>query len=464
MTQLFAIVDLETTGGRPEQERIIEIAIALHDGEKVIDRFESLINPKRSIPYNITRITGITDEMVKDAPQFYEVAKRVVEITEGAIFVAHNVRFDYSFLAYEFKQLGYTYTRKQLCTVKMSRKAFPKLEGGHSLGNLIRQFEIQVDDRHRAMADVLATVEVFQRIIEVNGNTDFETLLKQGVREAKLPDGITAKMVDELPNETGVYYFHNEEGEIVYVGKSIHIRQRVWEHFRGKGSKAVKLMRHVRSISFELTGSELVALLLESHEIHRFQPHINKAQRGKGKPTGILQYQNQMGYICFKLVPLSSKNSQHPSLIATYDKGSQATMAMFRAKANYDLCACLLEGKSGAKSCIYQQIKQCAGAGVLQEKKETYNQRAKSAVARLQSAYDHDCLIIEQGRTAEEWAVVLIENSRYKGYGYCDVSFGQPSIEQLKNCIEFQNNNSNIPHIIRTYLTSKEGAVKLVDL
>lgn len=463
MSKLFAIVDLETTGGRADQERIIEVAVALHDGEKIIDQFESLINPERSIPYNITRITGITTKMVADAPKFFEVAKRIVEITEGAIFVAHNVRFDYSFLVHEFKRLGYTYTRKQLCTVKMSRKAFPGLLGGHSLGNLIKQFEIDVKDRHRAMADVLATIEVFDRIIKLNGSTDFDLMMKQGIKEAKLPPGIKLEELETIPNETGVYYFHNDDGDVVYVGKSIHIKRRIFEHFRTHGKKGNLIARHVRSISYELTGSELVSLILESHEIRKFQPIINKSQRGKLNPTGIISYENQAGYICFATVKLTVRNKNHAGIIATYDKASIAGMAMFRTKADFELCGCLLDGKKGEKSCLYQQIGQCPGAGVGLESKENYNGRALEAKERLASAFDYDCLIIDEGRNEDEQAVILVEEGKYQGFGYYDTSFGNASIGDLKSCIKPYPNNSNIPGIIRTFVASRKG-IKVIKL
>ncbi len=464
MSKLFAIVDLETTGGRADRERIIEVAVAIHDGEKVIDQFESLINPERSIPYNITRITGITTDMVVDAPKFYEVAKRVVEMTEGAVFVAHNVRFDYSFLTHEFKRLGYTYTRKQLCTVKMSRKAFPKLEGGYSLGNLIKQFNIKVKDRHRAMADVMATVDVFQRIIKLNGGTDFTEMMKLGIREAKLPPGMEIKQLEELPNDIGVYYFHDESGDIVYVGKSIHIKRRIFEHFRGKTNKANLMERYVRDISYELTGSELVALILESHEIRNHHPIINKAQKGKHNPTGILCYENQQGYLCFSSVKLNSRNRNHTGLIATYDKTSMAAMAIYRSKTEFELCNCLLDGKKGETSCIYQQIGHCPGAGVGLEEKDDYNERALQAKHQLESAYDYDCLIIDKGRNDQECAVVLVEDGQYQGFGYYDTSLdNNPSVEDLKSCIKHYPNNSNIPGIIRTFIASDKH-VKVIRL
>src|SRR6188474_2326602 len=161
MERKYAIVDIETTGGLVKRDKITEIAIVLHDGQNVIDQYQTLINPERSIPPYISTLTGITDDMVADAPLFCEVAKEIVLRTEGAVFVAHNARFDYGFLREEFSRLGYAFTRKQLCTVRLSRKLLPSLRS-HSLDSLIRHYQLQVDNRHRALDDALATAEIFK--------------------------------------------------------------------------------------------------------------------------------------------------------------------------------------------------------------------------------------------------------------------------------------------------------------
>lgn len=157
---MYAIIDVETTGGVARYERITEIAIVLHDGERVIDTFSTLLNPEKSIPWQITQITGITDEMVVNAPKFFEVAKQIVQLTEGKIFVAHNVNFDYSFVREEFARLGYEFQRRQLCTVRLSRKVFPGL-ASYSLSNLKKHFHIHAEKSHRALDDTLATTRLF---------------------------------------------------------------------------------------------------------------------------------------------------------------------------------------------------------------------------------------------------------------------------------------------------------------
>ena len=237
----YAIIDIETTGTRAARDRITEVAVVLFDGKTILDSWQSLVNPETYIPYGITELTGITQEMVDDAPKFYEIGKKVVEMTEGAIFTAHNVRFDYSFIREEFKRLGYTYSRKQLCTVRLSRKAFPGM-GSYSLGSLIYQFEIVVKDRHRAMADAMATTELLGKILNREENEEeVKQLVNLGIRESLLPKNWTVENIHALPDACGVYYFHDEAGNVLYVGKSKNIRKRVATHFANKTEKARKL-------------------------------------------------------------------------------------------------------------------------------------------------------------------------------------------------------------------------------
>ena len=162
---MFSIIDIETTGHSAKDGKITEIAIYVHNGTELVDSFVSLINPECYIPYYITKLTGIDNQMVATAPRFYEVAKKVVELTTGTTFVAHNVNFDYRFIQQEFLRLGYEYKRKTMCTVKLSRKYFPGYRS-YSLGKLCDQLNIKIDGRHRAGGDALATVKLFELILQ----------------------------------------------------------------------------------------------------------------------------------------------------------------------------------------------------------------------------------------------------------------------------------------------------------
>ncbi|MEY2799544.1 MAG: hypothetical protein RI934_532, partial [Bacteroidota bacterium] len=277
---MYAIIDIETTGGSPSYSKITEIAIILHDGQKVIEEFCTLVNPECSIPYQITQLTGISNDMVRDAPPFYEVAKKIIELTKDAVFVAHNVNFDYNFVKAAFKELGYDYHRNTLCTVRMSRHAFPGFPS-YSLGKLCDSLNIQLSNRHRALGDAKATAILFDRIIQSNSSI-LDDIKNAAITIPKnLPPQLKEDALLKIPNGvTGVYYFHNSNGDVIYVGKSKDIKKRIVQHFAaGKTKKAARMLEDVAHISIENTGSELIALLLESDEIKKIKPIYNTSQK-----------------------------------------------------------------------------------------------------------------------------------------------------------------------------------------
>lgn len=450
----YAIVDIETTGGRASQSRITEIAIILYDGEKVIDTFESLINPETSIPYNITQITGITDEMVEDAPKFYEVAKQIVEITKGAIFVAHNVGFDYNFVKAEFARLGYKFMRKQLCTVRLSRQTFPGRRS-YSLDAMSKFLNITNKARHRAMGDTEACFIVLKTILQQQqAKEDIDTMVNRGVKATKLPPNITLEQLHEFPEETGVYYFHNKNGNVTYVGKSINIKKRLLEHFANTTAKAQKMNATVHEISYEITGSELAALLLESSEIKKIRPRYNRAQKRSKFPFGIFSYKNQDGYICFNVV--DKRKKKDIEILAEYPKGSTAQTALFSVARRYELCKplCNLEGKLGT-NCLNYQLNLCRGACMKVEEVEVYNERAEEAIERLKLHFDENFFILEPAKSPKEHAVILIEDGKYQGFGYITSDAGQ-TLEDLKECIEPFKNNPDVSRIIKQYMKKKK--------
>ncbi|MCK7473966.1 MAG: exonuclease domain-containing protein [Rhodopseudomonas palustris] len=230
---MYAIIDIETTGLSPVNEKITEIAIYLHDGEKITDSFTTLINPERRISAHITQLTGITNEMVENAPRFWEIAKDIVALTENRIFVAHNASFDYNFIRSEFKSLGYNFSLNRLCTVKLSRKIIPGYKS-YSLGNLCNSLNIKVTDRHRAMGDAFATVKLFELLLSK------DKTLRQKTNSKFY--NIEASKIANLPEETGVYYFYNQQGEIIHAGKSKDIRSRVFSHFNNESTgKSIRM-------------------------------------------------------------------------------------------------------------------------------------------------------------------------------------------------------------------------------
>jgi DNA polymerase-3 subunit epsilon len=259
--QLSAVVDVETTGGGINGNRLTEICVVLLEGSVVLDKFSSLINPETNIPLQITALTGIDNELVADAPKFYEVAKNIEEITRGAIFVAHNVNFDYNVLRNEFKDLGFEFTRRKLCTVRLSRKLIPGLFS-YSLGRLCDSINIPIINRHRAAADTDATVILFQRLLSLDTDGEvMQSFLHAHSTQATLPPHIAAEEVRELPDTAGIYLFKDKNHKVIYAGKAINIRKRVLSHFYDKMTKEYQLGQETYHIDHETTGSELVALL-----------------------------------------------------------------------------------------------------------------------------------------------------------------------------------------------------------
>ena len=466
MDRKYAIVDIETTGGKATRDRITEIAIVVHDGEKVIDQWESLINPECYIPYGITQLTGITQDMVNDAPKFYEVAKTIVEKTEGAVFVAHNVRFDYSFVKEEFRRLGFTYTRKQLCTVRLSKQAFPGLRS-YGLDNLIRHFNIKIVNRHRAMADTLATIEVFGKIIaSERGVEELKSMINLGIKESLLPANLNLEKIHELPETCGVYYFHNQHHQLLYVGKSINIQKRVAEHFADVSEKARKLQQQVYDVSYEETGSELVALLLESHEIKTKRPYLNQAQRVRFFPYVIHTFQNEQGYICFDVAEPNAKERKQLKILSEYPKLTHAKGKLTKLAKKLELCArwCGLEQGNAKKVCFNYHLKQCRGACGELESATAYNERATLALPHLTNVFEEDMLLIDAGRHKDEQAIILIEHGEYKGFAFIDKHESYYDIEQVRPVFSnHYESNPEVKRIIRRFLEDK-GKVRIVKM
>src|SRR5947209_11418250 len=261
---MYAIVDIETTGGYAAANGIIEISIKIFDGNEVTEEFETLINPRQAIPKYIQAFTGITNEMVADAPLFEDVAEKVFTYLQGNVFVAHNVNFDYSFIKSHLDFHGYTFNTKKLCTVRLARQIFPGLPS-YSLGNLCNSLEIEIINRHRAGGDAAATVVLFKKLIENDVKGSIITSLNRNSKEQSLPPNVPKVQFEALPATPGVYYFHDQKGKVIYVGKAKNIRNRVNSHFSNNSDSRQKqnFLKHTHSISFRSTGTELMAAILE---------------------------------------------------------------------------------------------------------------------------------------------------------------------------------------------------------
>lgn len=271
---MYAILDTETTGGQYNQEGITEIAIYKFDGHQIVDQFISLVNPEKEIQPFVIKLTGINNAMLRSAPKFYEVAKRIIEITEGCIIVAHNASFDYRILRLEFGRLGYEFQRETLCTVELSKRLLPE-QSSHSLGKLIRSLGIPMSDRHRASGDAQATVKLFKLLL----TKDTDKQILNSLIKTEIKSGLSPKLLDiveGLPNKVGIYYIHNEKGELIYLGKSQNIKKKVNALFVGNSRTAKKIQAEVYTVTYEITGSLLLASIKEYEELKLNKPSLNR--------------------------------------------------------------------------------------------------------------------------------------------------------------------------------------------
>jgi DNA polymerase-3 subunit epsilon len=270
---LYAILDIETTGGKFNEEGITEIAIYKFDGQEIVDQFISLVNPEKEIQPFVVNLTGINNGMLVNAPKFYEIAKRIIEITSDCVLVAHNADFDNRILTTEFRRLGYHFERKTLCTVELSKTLIPE-QPSYKLGNLCRSLGIPVSSRHRADGDALATVQLFKLLLNKDSN---KSIIKQAVKienNRKLAPKLIA-ILDELPSKTGLFYIHNCTTQIMYIGKGKNIRKAVNQLFLRTSKKAQIIQKNVVSVTHEITGTELIAHLKFSEEITINKPLYN---------------------------------------------------------------------------------------------------------------------------------------------------------------------------------------------
>ncbi|MGB1136023.1 MAG: exonuclease domain-containing protein [Flavobacteriaceae bacterium] len=453
---MYAIVDIETTGGKFNEEGITEIAIYRHDGHQIVDQFSSLVNPERPIQAFVASLTGINNNMLRQAPKFYEVAKRIVEITDNAILVAHNAQFDYRILRTEFTRLGYEFERRTICTVELSKKLLPG-HTSYSLGKLTRALGIPISDRHRAQGDAQATVKLFQLLLDRDHEKNIiEASIRLDPKKQLEPNLL--ELIERAPSETGIYYLRNKEDKLIYIGKSKNIKKRLTQHFTGQDRKSKKLQLETVDVQVERTGNELVALLKESEEIKLHKPLYNRSLR-----RSIFQYQlshftDQQGYINLKIDPSDRRKNS----ITTFGTFAQAKSVLFKITEQYELCQKLNGLYQSKEACFSYGLNQCNGACIQKEAPETYNQRVQEFINKniYQSS---DLIIVDKGRYLEERSCILIENGAFKGIGYFDLNFQIQNPEVLKSIIRPMQDNRDAQHIIQSYLR-RNKVLKIINL
>jgi DNA polymerase-3 subunit epsilon len=455
---MYAIVDIETTGGYSGYHRITEVAVYHHDGLSITDNFKLLINPGRNIPYFITGLTGINNEMVQGAPAFPDVAEEIFSWLDGRVFVAHNAHFDYSFLKKEFEDAGIVWNTKKLCTVRLSRKIIPGLRS-YSLGRLAESLGVLVTDRHRAGGDAEATAKIFDLLLKRDTEGNIAKALKRNSGETTLPPNLPRPEFDKLPAKAGVYYFHDAKGKVIYVGKAINIKKRIAGHFTGDAREwnRSNIRNEIHQISYELTGTELIALILEALEIQRLWPKYNLAQKFKVEEWGIYDYEDRSGYIRFSITPRARGSNP---LISFTSKGD-AWNFMWEKVREHELCSKLCGLQKTAGACYEHQAGTCHGACLNVEEPFLYNQRVTNAINSI-SENQESLAIVGRGRKADENSLVLVEKGIFLGFGYVDKSVSFSSLEEAKLYINPAKENRIVQNLVNSFLVNPGGGEIIV--
>lgn len=383
--------------------------------------------------------------MLRNAPKFYEVAKRIVEITEGCILVAHNAQFDYRILCTEFRRLGFEYERKSLCTVELSKYLIPG-QASYSLGKLVRSLGIPVADRHRASGDAQATVKLFKMLLDKDTE---KNIIKDAVRlnPKRQLEPKHLEIISELPTITGVYYIHNVDGEIIYIGKSNNIKKRINQHFTNTSPKSKKIQSLVAAVTYEATGSELVALLKESEEIKRNKPIFNRALRGSIFTHALYSFVDENNYINLSV----SKADNRKKAITTFSNLQSGKSFISKAIIDYGLCQKLTGEYKTKSSCFNYDIKECNGACIGEEPASDYNKRVLALIDK-NSYTNRNMVIVDKGRDIDERSAILIKDGIFQGLGFFNLNYQINNLEVLESIITPMQNNRDTQHIIQSYL------------
>ncbi len=452
---MYAILDIETTGGQFNEEGITEIAIYKFDGHEIVDKFISLVNPEIPIQPFVVKLTGINNAMLRSAPKFFELAKRIIEITNDCVLVAHNADFDYRILRTEFRRLGYDFNVKTLCTVELSKRLLPE-QTSHSLGKLVRALGIPMADRHRASGDAMATVKLFKMLLDKDLNKE----IVAAHIKFEIQKGIAPKLMDiveRLPSKTGIYYIHKEDGSLIFIGKSKNIKKRVNQHFTGITKSAKKIQNEVSVVTYEETGSELIAQLKESLEIKINRPIYNRMSPKSNFSWAVYAEKDVNGYLNLKLQKADGRKKE----IKSYLSLQEGKDALYRITSNYQLCQKLTGIYETKTHCFQHTISECDGACIGKITSEEYNLRVQNFIEK--NLFDNKTLaILDKGRTITERSVILVENGVYKGYAFYDLNYQINNIEILRSIIVPMQSNRDTRNNIQTYLRKAKG-IKIVN-
>jgi len=444
---LYAVVDIETTGGFASGNGITEISILVHDGSKVIDSFETLINPEQEIPFYIETLTGISNEMVSRAPLFEHVAPKIYAMLHDKIFVAHNVNFDFSFVKHQLAQSNFHLASKKLCTVRMSRKIIPG-HTSYSLGKLCSALSIPLNERHRAGGDAAATALLLTHLLEQDTEGLIALSLNKSSKDQVLPPNLSQASIDALPANPGVYYFKDNKGKIIYIGKALNIKKRVCSHFSGTNIKKQRqeFLKNIHQIDFTICGTELMALILEASEIQKHWPENNRALKRFEQRYALYSFEDQKGYIRLGI----DKFKKNSNALYTFNSLLAGQSVLRGMISEHELCEKLCFIQKNRSACTAHEEGKCHGACLGQEHPYSYNSRVKEAIAHLKATLPSFALI-DSGRNEEEQSCLWIEEGKFYGMGYISFHSDVSDMDNLKSCIEPYPSNDYILNMVLGY-------------
>lgn len=382
----FAFIDVETTGAKPLSDRVTEIAVIRFHNDGSQSRWQSLINPGVAIPAEIQALTGITNAMVRDAPSFFDVRDEVRRMLEGAVFVAHNARFDYGFIKNEFRRIAEAFTADVLCTVRLSRKLYPDADG-HGLDALIHRHKLHGFDRHRAMGDTEATAAFVSVAANDVGEDVVTAAVKSLLKTPSLPAQLPVDALKNVPDSSGVYLFYGINDLPLYIGKAKHLRERIRAHFSNDHMTPndIRLSQELTRIEWLQTAGEFSALLLEAQMVKERMPLHNVNLRRREK-LGFYQLRDDESNAPLEWLSATQISDSHADLYGPFsDKASAKKWLMFAAREHL-LCDHALgfsKPRSNAEPCFARQVGRCHGACDGTETASQHGERLRAAMAPL---------------------------------------------------------------------------------
>ncbi|MEO9004133.1 MAG: exonuclease domain-containing protein [Ginsengibacter sp.] len=462
---LYAIVDIETTGGYAAANGITEIAVFVSDGSQVLHQLHTLLNPHYTIPRFIETMTGITNEMVEYERDFKSIADELYELLHDKIFVAHNVNFDYSFIKHHLLQSGYDLNCKKLCTVRLGRKILPGLKG-YGLGKICGHLGIDIEGRHRAKGDAAATVQLFHHLLQNDTDSHIQTMLKTGSKEQFLPPNIAAAEVKKLPATPGVYYFHDKKGKVIYVGKARNINKRVNSHFSNNKSNKQKqeFLKKIYHITYQETATELMAFILESVEIKKLWPEQNLSQKRFEQLYALYSFEDSKGLLRLCI----EKKKKNLKALYTFSYLTEGYELLRKLVDQFELCPRLCFLQAVNVECQSLASGKCKGACEQKESSYEYNTRISECIHYLENQLPTFALV-EDGLAENEQSCILIEKGKFYGMGMLSRDIDILEVEDVKHCLTAYAENEYIKSMVFQYaerypykkITFKESVVSI---